>query len=223
LAPLLPFAQQRRQKRRFAWDAAVADTARAMSVENIESVRGVRTPVVVPPENRRRTLDERIFARFPVLVRAIASRWSRLPPRSRLRRAFVSRLMRQGCEAANRRDFDLLFLFLDPEIELELEESPFGGFVPPDLPAVNHGHGGYLRAWEAMIEAMEDFRIELDEVVDFGDRLLTPGRFMGHGTASGAPVTQPIFQVFTLRRGLVIRQEDFVDRDKAVEAAGLSG
>ena len=192
-----------------------------MARENVESVRGVQTPVVVPRETRRRTLDEWIFARFPGLVRVIGSAWSRLPPHSRLRRAVVSRIMRQGCEAANRRDFDLLFIFLDPEIELKLLESPFGGFVPPDLPGVNRGHGAYLRAWEAMIEAMEDFRIELDEVIDYGDRLLTPGRFMGHGSTSGAPFTQPIFQVFTMRRGLVIRQEDFADRDKALGAVGL--
>jgi ketosteroid isomerase-like protein len=193
-----------------------------MSEENMEIVRGVRTPVIIPRETRRRTLDERIIARFPGFVRVIGSAWSRLPPRSRLRRAIVSRIMRQGCEAANRRDFDLLFVFFDSEIELELTESPLGGFVPPDLPRVNRGHEAYLRAWEAMIEAMEDFKIELDEVIDFGDRLFTPGRFMGHGSASGAPVTQPIFQVFTLRGGLVVRQEDFVDRNQALEAAGLS-
>ena len=126
--------------------------------------------------------------------------------------------MRQGCEAVNRRDFDLLFLFLDPDIELELA---VGGLAPPDLPPVNRGHGGYLRAWEAMLDSVEDFRYELGEVIDFGSRLFTSGRYTGHGSASGAPFTQPVFQVFTLRRGLAIRQKDFADRATAVEAVGL--
>lgn len=127
--------------------------------------------------------------------------------------------MRQGCEAANRRDFDLLFLFLDPEIELKLA---VGGLAPPDLPPVNRGHAGFLGAWKAMIDSVDDFRYELDEVIDFGERLFTSGRYMGHGSGSGAPFTQPVFQVFTLRRGLAIRQEDFAERDAALEAVGLS-
>jgi ketosteroid isomerase-like protein len=193
-----------------------------MSQDNVESVRGVRSPFTVSTENRRRTLDERIFVLFPALARVLLSAWSRLPPRSRLRRAWLLRIMRQGCEAANRRDFDLLFLALDPEIEYHANENALGGFVPPDLLGVHRGHEGYLRVWEAMIEAVDDFKLEPEEVIDFGDRLLAAGRGTGHGSSSGVPVDQPNFQVFTLRRGLVIRQEDFDDRDKALEAAGLS-
>jgi ketosteroid isomerase-like protein len=192
-----------------------------MSQENVETVRGVRTPITVSTENRRRTLDERIFAWFPALARVLLSAWSRLPPRSRLRRAWLSRIMRQGCEAANRRDFDLLFLALDPEIEYQANENAVGGFVPPDLLGVHRGHEGYFQVWEAMIEAVDDFKLEHEEVIDFGDRLLAAGRSTGHGSSSGVPVGQPIFQLFTLRRGLVIRQEDFDDRDRAFEAAGL--
>jgi ketosteroid isomerase-like protein len=192
-----------------------------MSQENVEIVRGVRTPVAVPSETRRRTLDERIYVRFPALYRVLASAWSRLPPRSRLRRAWVSRIVRQGCEAANRRDFDLRLLLVDPEIEFQIQGSPVGGFVPPDLLGVHRGHAGYLRIWEAGIEASEDLRIEHEEVIDFGDRLLAAGRQTGHGRSSGISLNEPLFQVFTLRRGLVIRQEDFTDRAQALEAVGL--
>jgi hypothetical protein len=62
----------------------------------------------------------------------------------------------------------------------------------------------------------------MEEVMDFGDRLLIAGRQLGHGAASGVLVSQPLFQVYTLRRGLAVRQEDFSDRDEALEAAGLS-
>jgi ketosteroid isomerase-like protein len=127
-------------------------------------------------------------------------------------------LVRQGCEAANRRDFDLLFLVLDPEIEFRFA----GGLIPPDLLGWHRGHAGYRRIWAAGLEAWEDLRLEHEEVIDFGDRVLVCGRQVGHGTASGVLVSQPLFQVFTLRRGLVIRQEDFADRDEALEAVELS-
>ncbi|MEK6251029.1 MAG: nuclear transport factor 2 family protein [Actinomycetota bacterium] len=56
---------------------------------------------------------------------------------------------------------------------------------------MHRGHEGYLRVWEAVIEAMEDFKLETEEVIDFGDRLLTAGHYTGHGTSSGVPVNQP--------------------------------
>ena len=33
-------------------------------------------------------------------------------------------------------------------------------------------------------------------------------------------VSVPVYQLFTFRRGLVISQEDFLDRSKALDAAG---
>jgi hypothetical protein len=145
----------------------------------VEVLRCVRTPVAVSSENRRRSLDERIFVRFPTFARTMLSIWSRLPHGSRLRRAWLSRTVRQGCEAANRRDFDLLFVGLDPAIEFELPGSLVGGYVPPDLVGVHHGHGGYLRVWECLMEAWEDLRLEPEEVIDLGDRLLVAGRSVG--------------------------------------------
>jgi ketosteroid isomerase-like protein len=192
-----------------------------MPEENAETGRGVRTLVTVAAKSRRRTLDERVFVRFPALARVFLSAWSRLPPRSRLRRAFLGRFLRQGYEAGNRRDFDFLLLGLDPEIEWHFDASRVGGFLPPDLLGVHRGHEGYLRAWEAALEAVDDFKVEPEEVIDMGDRLFIAIRQTGHGTSSGIPVEQSIFQVFTLQRGLVIRLEEFTDRDKALEAAGL--
>jgi hypothetical protein len=116
-----------------------------MSQENIEVVRGVRTPITVSTEARPRTLDERVLVRFPALARPLGFVWSRLPPRSRLRRAMNARLMRQAQEAAVRRDFELLFLRFDPEIEFEMAENPAFGFVAPDAVGVHRGREGYRR------------------------------------------------------------------------------
>ena len=42
-----------------------------MAQDEVEKMLGVRTPVAASPETTRRTLDERVFIRFPALVRAL--------------------------------------------------------------------------------------------------------------------------------------------------------
>ena len=191
-----------------------------MSRENVKLVRGVRTPVTVSSETSR-TLDQRIFIRFPVLARAVSRGWSRLPPRSRIRRALTAQIWRSGIEAANRRDFDVLLLALDPAFEIELTESVAGGYTLPDLVGVHRGHEGYLRVWERLVEVWE-LKIETEEVIDFGDRLLTVGRATARGRRTGIALDTPLFSVITIRRGLFARQQDFSDRDEALEAVALT-
>jgi len=191
-----------------------------MSQENVKLVGGVRTPVTVSSDTRR-TLGQRIFIRFPVLARAVSRGWSRLPPRSRLRRALTAYIWRSGIEAANRRDFDVLVLALDPAFEIELTESLAGGYTLPDLVGVHRGHEGYLSVWQRLNEVW-DLRFETEEVIDFGDRLLAVGRVTAQGRRTGIALDAPLFSVITIRRGLFARQQDFSDRDEALEAAGLT-
>jgi ketosteroid isomerase-like protein len=193
-----------------------------MSQESV--VRGVRYPVTLPSERvgQRRTLDERFFVRFPALYRLLADRLMRLPAGSRLRRLMLARLGGRAAAAANRRDFDVLMYGFDAAIELELPESQVGGYLPPDLLGVHRGRDAYRRMWEGLIEAWPDLTLEPEELIDFGDRLLAAVRLRAHGRHSGIALEQPIFQVFTLSRGLVLRQQDFGDRGKALEAAGVS-
>lgn len=190
--------------------------------QNVKVVRGVRTPVSISMENRRRTLDERIFVLFPALARFLFSVFSRLPPRSHLRRAWLSRVIRQGCEAANRRDFDLLFVGFDQEIEFHPAPSLVDGHLPPDQIGVHRGHDGYFRMWQGLLEAWDDLKLEPEEAIDCGDWLLVAAQITGHGRYSGIALDIPLFQVINLRRGLVARQRDFADREQALEAAGLS-
>ena len=190
-----------------------------MSQENVEIVRGMRTPITVASETRR-TLDERIFIRFPVLARAVARAWSRLPPRSRLRRALTAHIWRSGIEAANRGDVDVLLLALDPAFELEMTESVAGGYALPDLVGVHRGHEGYLRVWQRLFEVW-DLKFEPEEIIDFGDRLLVAGRVRAQGTHTGIALDSPLFQLVTIRCGLFVRQQDFSVRADALEAAGL--
>ncbi len=190
-----------------------------MSQENV--VRGGPYPVSLPNErtSQRRILEERLFVRFPGLYRRFTDAWMRLPTRSRLRRFPMTRLVSRACAAFNRRDFDLLVLGVDPELEYRFAVDR----MPLDMDdTVLYGQDGYLAVWRAMAEAFDDIWAFPEEVLDLGDGILTTTLVKGHGSGSGVPVSTKLFQVAKLRRGLVVWQRDFGDRSEALEAAGLS-
>jgi ketosteroid isomerase-like protein len=188
-----------------------------MSQENVEVVRGTRIALPRERASRRRSLDERLFVRFPALYRLLAATFTRLPRRSRLRRLMVARRVWQAYAAANRRDFDSVLVGWDRGSEYH----PSGDLMPPDLETVFHGHDGYLQLWRYWLEAFDDIRWDPEEILDLGDSFLVTAKQRGHGSGSGVAVSEPVFQLFKLRRGLVARQEDFLDHSKALEAAGL--
>jgi ketosteroid isomerase-like protein len=189
-----------------------------MSQESVE--RGVRSRLSLPSGRsaQRRSLDERFFVRFPAAYRLGAAAWMRLSPESRLRRLVLARIGGRAMAAVNRRDFAVLFLAVDPNIEYH----PAGDQLPLDMDEVSHGHEGYEKVWRQMIDSFEDFRGTPQAVIDLGDQFLAIIRYTGHGSGSGVPVDIPLFQLMRLRRGLVVWQRDYSDRSQALEAAGLS-
>ena len=193
-----------------------------MSEEKVEKVLRVRTQVVVSSQPTRRTLDERLFVRFPALVRALLFVYARLPPGSRVRRAFTARSLRRFAAAFNRGDLDVLLPFLHPEVKFEGAESLVGGYGFPDLPKVQHGREEYRRMCETLIEGWDDLTFRSEEVIDLGDRLFGVSHVTGRGRFSGIALDIDLFQVATLRKGMIVHQRDFGERDKALEAAGLS-
>jgi ketosteroid isomerase-like protein len=188
-----------------------------MSQESVETVRGVRIPLELRETRRHRTLDERIVVSFPALARLLGAAWARLPRHSRLRRAILVRRFRQAYAAANRRDFDFLVTGLDPSIEVHRAQ------VFLDVSGVFHGHDGYRQIWRQVLESFEDLRLDPVELLDFGNRVLVTVELSGHGAGSGVSISQHLFQLYTLGRGLVVRQDDFQDHAEAIEAIGLPG
>jgi hypothetical protein len=158
---------------------------------------------------RRRTLDERFFVRSPALYRRAAAAFWRATGRSRLRR--------WGDAYSIQRDYEVTLMRSDPEVEYR----PSSELMPPDLEPVFYGHEGYRKLWSMWFDAFDDLHWDPEEILVFGDRLLVTARQSGHGSGSGVPISGQIFQLYKIRQGLSISQEDFTDRDKALEAAGL--
>jgi ketosteroid isomerase-like protein len=187
-----------------------------------ENTHGYRIPFEASRATKQhRTLDEMFFLRFPALYRRAAYLWSRLPKESRLRRWLLVRAIGLGMSAANRRDFDVLMLGLDPAIDYRNVSGPRGA-VPPDVIGHHYGHAGYRELWRTMMEGFEDLTLEPQELLDLGDKVVAVTRLRGHGTGSGIPLdNQFLFQVWSFHRGLVVKQEDFGSREEALEAVGL--
>jgi hypothetical protein len=130
----------------------------------------------------------------------------------------VARSIARGFAAANRGDFELVLCGNDPA---NYEYRPSADLLPPDLEPVFYGHDGYLRLWGYWRDAFEDIRWDPQEVLDLGDKILVTSEQSGHGSGSGVGVSVPVYQLFSLRRGWVISQQDFLNRAEAIEAAGV--
>ena len=68
----------------------------------------------------------------------------------------------------------------------------------------------------------EHWEIEPTKILEAGDRVLLFAIFRGRGAASGVEVEMALTQLLTLRDEKVVRIENYTDREKALEAAGLS-
>ena len=190
-----------------------------MSQENVADARGFR--IALSPINerssQRRELDERLFARLPSLYAVLAALLLRLPRKSRLRRSMLARRIARTYAAANRRDFELILAGLDPETEYR----PGPDLIAPDQAVVFRGHAGYLEMWRNWLDVFEDLRFDPEEILDFGDTFLVTAQQRAHGSGSGIAVHKPVFQLFGVRRGLVVWQHDYSDLASALEAAGV--
>ena len=120
-------------------------------------------------------------------------------------------------EAWNRRDFEAGLRSLAPEIELHL----IGGFA--DLVGGRFkGRDGVLRFWREFAETVGG-RIDVDDAVDLGDRVVVTITVSGTGAESGVPAKMQNGYVCTFRDGKVSRVDAYYDSADALEAAGLRG
>ena len=145
--------------------------------------------------------------------------------------------VRRAFAAFNRRDMDAMLEEFDPEIEWH---------TATDLPdsSVFRGHdgvGAFIQEW---IDAFEGLHGDVEEFIDRGECVVVPVVFRGRipgsvgsapeialrrvnvyklreGKASRIEMEQEFFMLFTFRGGKIVRIESILERDQALEAAGL--
>lgn len=123
--------------------------------------------------------------------------------------------VRRWVNAFNHRDLDGLVDGAGPEFEW---------VVAREHPDATTHKGidetlGYFREWFRMLP---DFHVEIDEIEEQGDRVLTVIQITGSGAGSGAGTQVRTGMVSTFRDGTPVRTEEYLDPDeaRAVFAAG---
>jgi ketosteroid isomerase-like protein len=208
--------------RQRAEDRAEAD---ALLIEEQKRYPARDTSTMARRPHRGRILEQRIAIRYPALGRYMLAVLMRLPTDSRLRQSLLLRNYRAAYAAVGRSDLEALTVNFAPEFELltaaaDRLESPFFA----DFEEVYRGPDGYRRFFEAWMDAgWEEFRIECDDVRALGDdRVLAFTHYSGRGRSSGFELDQDGADLHRFRGGMVVEYRIFLDRARALAAAGLA-
>jgi ketosteroid isomerase-like protein len=91
----------------------------------------------------------------------------------------------------------------------------------PTFRQTARGVEGFRQLWSDWLGAFESFRIDIEETIDAGERVLALARLSGRTRTGGVEMEQPAAAVFTCRNGKIMRMEFHLDRDLAHKSAGL--
>jgi ketosteroid isomerase-like protein len=125
-------------------------------------------------------------------------------------------LVREMYERRERGDLDVTE-FVHPEIEFARIGSEL-----PDFAGEWRGLDGLRQATVEYLNVWDDYRFEVEDMIDLGDRVLVLERQTARGRRSGALISQEVGTILSLRDGLIVRWEYYWERPEALEAAGLT-
>jgi ketosteroid isomerase-like protein len=118
-------------------------------------------------------------------------------------------------ERRERGDMDVAE-FVHPEIEFARIGSDL-----PDVAGEWRGLDGMRQATVEYLNVWEDYRFDVERMIDLGDRVLILETQTARGRRSGATISQEVGTLLTLRDGLIVRWEYYWERPEALEAAGV--
>jgi len=95
---------------------------------------------------------------------------------------------------------------------------------PPQAiePGVRRGPAEFEAVLDGLLDSFEQLEIEIQELVESDDAILTRTQVDGRGRASGAPLHQRFFQVMRFDGDLLGAFEWYIDSPAALAAVGLS-
>ncbi len=127
-------------------------------------------------------------------------------------------IVRRAAEEFNRGGMDAVIdTYWAPEIVWDMTPAGVPGF------GVYSGYDeirAFMADWFSSFE-FDQWEIEVEETFDRGDTVVSMVRQRGRGTSSGAAVDVEFAQVVALRAGKIVRIDNYLDRRRALEAAGL--
>jgi ketosteroid isomerase-like protein len=135
-------------------------------------------------------------------------------------RAFIETWSREWSLEAWERGEVMDMSFVDPDVIYE------DAVLPDHIGEAYRGHEGWLRAAKTWAESFEWLRIELERIVDAGDRVVSIHRIRTRARHTGIEFDSRdgaggLAYLWTLRGGKIVHLRAFADPDEALEAAGL--
>jgi uncharacterized protein len=125
-------------------------------------------------------------------------------------------IVRRAFEAWNSGDAEAAIALLDADIEWRL---------PPNFPDAQawHGRDAVVEGLTAVAGAWDEFRVDVQELIDIGDRVVALVRFHGRATITGLDLggVSVDGQVWTLRDGKAVEVQMYNGRSEALRAAGI--
>ena len=85
-----------------------------------------------------------------------------------------------------------------------------------------HGLEGVRQFWQESLSVFGTVDLDVEELIDAGDRVVALIREREIGRTSGAPVDARHVAVWTLADGKVVRMQIFDNREQALKAVGLA-
>jgi ketosteroid isomerase-like protein len=126
-------------------------------------------------------------------------------------------IVRRTVEAILRGDWEQAAQLIDPVAE---GHGTVGGLSEGE---VLRGVTQFRQSFEQEdAEAWDERRLQAEEFIDAGDRVVVLVREFRRGRGSGIELETDTAAVFEVRDGRVVRIQGYMDRAEALEAAGLS-
>jgi ketosteroid isomerase-like protein len=120
-------------------------------------------------------------------------------------------------ENTNARNFNAVMDAYADDVVLSLHGDYWG--VLGDGSVGKEAVGQWFGEWFATFE--RDYRFEIHEARDLGERVLIIATHHGRGRASGAPSTLTAAWIYTVRGAKIVRCELFAEPSHALKAVGL--
>jgi ketosteroid isomerase-like protein len=106
----------------------------------------------------------------------------------------------------------------DPDFEVVMVGPAYSGATVETT-----GVDGFREAWTDWTSPFESYRIDLERMIDAGDRVVSLVCMCGKTRTGGVEVEAPGAAVWTVVDGRLRRVEFHIDREAALRAAGVGG
>ena len=120
------------------------------------------------------------------------------------------------------RSFNTLAAGGDIEAYVREMWDPDCEYQPVEEQEPIRGHEALVRWHERWFEAWSEFHADVDELIPREQVVMAAINVRGVGAESSTEVSQRMFNVCECRNGKILRMQEYLERDDALEAVGLS-